>query len=397
MSQRIVVTGIGVMSPVGNGKAGFWEGLLNGRSNVTAAPWPGAADMRCKHVCTVPQTQLARPKEIGVNGNGHLSRKVPESVRFAYEACAEALADSGITVTPDLRVGLALGTAVGGLESNFSTSSKTHELGMVHSPAQLLASLFEMTGPVSTISVACAAGSMSLIYAALQLKRKRTDVMLAGGFDVISEVPFAGFSSLHLLTPDAVRPFDRSRSGFLIGEGAGIVVLETLESAQKRNAAIYAEIRGFGVSADGYHVIHPQPEARGLIQSMSNALQMAGCSPDEVDYVNSHGTATRANDKSESQALNFLKPAKGRKVITSSLKAVLGHTMGAAGAIETIGCLLALKHQCIPPTWNFRDIDPECNVDCVPNEPRRTPIKTILKNSSGFGGTNCSLLLSGCN
>jgi 3-oxoacyl-[acyl-carrier-protein] synthase II len=230
----------------------------------------------------------------------------------------------------------------------------------------------------------------------LQIQQNRADVMLAGGFDVVSAIPFAGFSSLHLLTGDRVRPFDRGRSGFLIGEGAGFVVLEKYESASKRGANIYGEIRGFGIGADSYHVIHPHPEAKGLVKAMEDALKMAGCSSEDVNYVNSHGTATKANDRAESVALNSVVKPKKHKVVTSSMKAILGHTMGAAGAIETIGCLLALKHQCIPPTWNFRENDPECNVDCVPNEPRGAAIKTILKNSSGFGGTNCSLVLSTC-
>ena len=387
MHTRVVVTGIGVNSPSGNGQKDFWEGLVAGHSNVTVAPWPEAAAMRCKNVCTVPR-----------NGHTALPRNVPELIRIAFEACNEALKDSGLTPSiPEKMMGLAVGTAVGGVESTFASSAAALPgLALVNSPSHLLASIFGLNGPVSTTPVACAAGAMALIYAILQIQQNRADAMLAGGFDVVSEVPFAGFSSLHLLTSDRVRPFDRGRSGFLIGEGAGFVVLEKYESARKRGANIYGEIRGFGIGADGYHVIHPHPEAKGLVKAMEDALKMAGCSSGDVDYINSHGTATKANDRAESVALNSVVKPRKRKVVTSSLKAILGHTMGAAGAIETIGCLLALKHQCIPPTWNFRESDPECNVDCVPNEPRGVAIKTILKNSSGFGGTNCSLVLSTC-
>jgi 3-oxoacyl-[acyl-carrier-protein] synthase II len=342
--------------------------------------------MRCKNVCTVPR-----------NSQSVLPKNIPGVIRIAFEACREALKDSGLASSVgEKAVGLALGTAVGGIESTFTQSvASTPGLALVNSPSQLLASVFGLRGPVSTTPAACAAGTMALIYALLQVRHQRAEAMLAGGFDVISDVPFAGFSSLHLLTGDRVRPFDRSRSGFLIGEGAGFVVLESYDSARKRGAKIYGEIRGFGIGSDGYHVIHPHPEAMGLVKAMEDALAMARCSPDEVDYVNSHGTATKANDKAESIALNRVVKPK-RKVVTSSLKSILGHTLGAAGAIETIGCLLALKHQCIPPTWNFRENDPECNVDCVPNEPRGAAIKTIIKNSSGFGGTNCSLVLSAC-
>lgn len=387
MDTRVVVTGIGVNSPSGNGQKDFWAGLVAGRSNVTAAPWPETAAMRCKNVCTVP-----------TNGRTSLPKNVPEPIRIAFEACNEALKDSGLTIpTPERTMGLAVGTAVGGMETTFSNNGAALPgLALVNSPSHLLASIFGLNGPVSTTPVACAAGAMALIYAILQIQQNRADVMLAGGFDVVSAIPFAGFSSLHLLTGDRVRPFDRGRSGFLIGEGAGFVVLEKYESASKRGANIYGEIRGFGIGADGYHVIHPHPEAKGLVKAMEDALKMAGCSSEDVNYVNSHGTATKANDRAESVALNSVVKPKRHKVVTSSMKAILGHTMGAAGAIETIGCLLALKHQCIPPTWNFRENDPECNVDCVPNEPRGAAIKTILKNSSGFGGTNCSLVLSTC-
>jgi 3-oxoacyl-[acyl-carrier-protein] synthase II len=386
MQTRIVVTGIGVNSPSGNGQKDFWAGLVAGHSNVTAAPWPETADMRCKNVCTVP-----------THGRTTLPKNVPELIRIAFEACHEALHDSGISISNSERtMGLVVGTAVGGVETTFANGAALQGMALVNTPAHLLANIFGLNGPVSTTPVACAAGAMALIYAMLQIQQNRADVMLAGGFDVVSGIPFAGFSSLHLLTGDRVRPFDRGRSGFLIGEGAGFVVLEKYESARKRGANIYGEVRGFGIGADSHHVIHPHPEARGLVKAMEDALKMAGCSSEDIHYINSHGTATKANDKSESVALNSVIKPKKHKVVTSSLKAILGHTMGAAGAIETIGCLLALKHQCIPPTWNFRETDPECNVDCVPNEPRGAAIKTILKNSSGFGGTNCSLVLSTC-
>lgn len=384
--RRIVVTGIGVCSPAGNGQRDFWQGLLNGTSHQSPPPWPQSESMRCKLVCRVPG-----------NGNGAKPENGADTGRIAVDSCREALSDAGIQTGPNIRIGMAVGTAMGGFDTGVNYSKiAVPELALVNSPAHFLARTFAVTGPVSAVPAACAAGSIAIVYAMLQLQQGRADAMLAGGFDTISDVPFAGFSSLHLLTGDRVRPFDRGRSGFLIGEGAGFVVLETLESAAKRGAEVYAEIRGFGLGADSFHVIHPHPQAEGLIRAMKGAMKMARCRPEEIDYVNSHGTATKANDKSESLALNAGLNGKGRKIVTSSFKAVLGHTMGAAGAIETIGCLLAIKHKCIPPTWNFQEADPECNVDCVPNVPRPMAVKTVIKNSSGFGGTNCSLLLSAC-
>jgi 3-oxoacyl-[acyl-carrier-protein] synthase II len=263
-------------------------------------------------------------------------------------------------------------------------------------PARVIAETYLLSGPVSTLAAACAAGGIAIASAFLQIQGGRAEVMLAGGTDSVAQVPYAGFSSLNVLTDDRVRPFDRNRSGFLIGEGAGMLILETLQNAQRRKAHIYAEIRGFGISADAYHVVHPHPEAKGLISAIRKALEMASCHADAVDYINAHGTATSANDKAECLAMSAALNREKRNVCTSSFKAVLGHTMGAAGAIETVGCILALRNQCIPPTWNFQEVDPECNVDCVPNLPRAARLGMILKNSSGFGGSNCCLALSAC-
>jgi 3-oxoacyl-[acyl-carrier-protein] synthase II len=386
-ADRIVVTGIGVCSPAGNGQRDFWDGLLRGRSHQTPPPWARVESMRCRSVCRVPRRTKATAPDSSF-----------DTGQIAVDACQEALSDAGIApAVSRMRVGIVVGTAMGGFDTGVNYgAARVPELALINSPAHLLARAFFLTGPVSAVPAACAAGSVAIVYAMLQLQQHRADAMLAGGFDTISDVPFAGFSSLHLLTNDCVRPFDRGRTGFLIGEGAGFLVLETLVSARKRKAQIYAEIRGFGLGADSYHVVHPHPEAQGLLSAMKCALKMGRCRVEDVDYVNSHGTATKANDKSESLALNVGLRPNGRKVVTSSFKSVLGHTMGAAGAIETIGCLLALKHRCVPPTWNFQEADPECDIDCVPNEPRPMVLKTIIKNSSGFGGTNCSLLLATC-
>jgi 3-oxoacyl-[acyl-carrier-protein] synthase II len=385
MNTRVVITGIGIVSPAGVGKTDFWQGLMCGRSNVERVPWSKASPLRCTRVCCVPgQTKLRR------------TAKTPNAVRFTLSAAQEALHDSGLDrCRKGLRIGVTLGTAVGGVESCIEGGPLLMQ-DLVQ-PANVVAEHFALSGPVSTVPVACAAGAMALIHAFMHIQNNRADVVLAGGFDEVSEIPFAGFLSLHVLTNDLIRPFDRNRTGFLIGEGAGILVLERLEAAQKRGAHIYGEVRGFGISSDAFHVIHPHPQAHGLIQAMTDALKMADCEPDDITYVNSHGTATKLNDTAESRALkSVFAPKNGKKIVTSSFKSVLGHTMGAAGAIETIGCLLSLRHQTIAPTWNFEEMDPECDVDCVPNRPRTSALNTIMKNSSGFGGTNCSLVLSTC-
>lgn len=385
MNTRVVITGLGVVSPAGIGKADFWQGLTCGRSNVERVQWSKTSALRCTQVCCVPgQTKLRK------------TAKMPKAVRFILTAAQEALRDSGLDRSREgLRIGVTLGTAVGGVESCIGSGPLLMQ-DLVQ-PANVLAEHFGLSGPVSTVPVACAAGAMALIQAFMQIQNDRADIALAGGFDEVSEVPFAGFLSLHVLTNDRIRPFDRNRTGFLIGEGAGILVLERLEAAQKRGAHIYGEIRGFGISSDAFHVVHPHPQAHGLIQAMTDALKMAKCEPDDIAYVNSHGTATKVNDTAEVRALkSVFTPKNGKRIVTSSFKSVLGHTMGAAGAIETIGCLLSLRRQTIAPTWNFEELDPECDVDCVPNRARKSVLNTIMKNSSGFGGTNCSIVLSAC-
>lgn len=381
--MRIAITGLGVIAPTGIGKQSFWDGLINGTSCIIDAPWPDAGQMRCRKVCSVFATGAREKQEMG-----------NDVLFFALEAVREAWTDAGFSDDQRPRhVGITLGTAVGGAETSLmSSASCAPEPGQT--PAQFISRILGLSGPVVTLPVACAAGAMALVHGALQIEYGRADAMLVVGADSVSAVPYAGFSSLNVLTDDRIRPFDRNRSGFFIAEGAGALVLERMDDAQRRGALIYGEVKGFGLSADAYHIVHPHPGSKGLIASMSHALRMAGCSPDDVDYINAHGTATIANDRSECIAMRTV--FSSRSIPTSSYKAVLGHTMGAAGAIETVGCLLALHHQLIPPTWNFESPDPECPIDCVPNEARAAPLRTILKNSSGFGGSNCSLLIGRC-
>jgi 3-oxoacyl-[acyl-carrier-protein] synthase II len=318
---------------------------------------------------------------------------------FVLEACREAWHDAGMPGASDtMRVGLALGTAEGSSRAQLELRENggARSFQGRHVPAHAVTEEFHLDGPICILPVACAAGGLAVISAYLQIQQGRADAMLAAGAESLSHVPYAGFSSLRVLTGDCTRPFDRGRSGFLLGEGAGVVVLETLDSAKKRGAHIYAEVRGFGMGADAHHIVHPHPGAQGLIAAMNGALRMSGCSPDEIDYVNAHGTATVANDRAECLAMRALFRNRRKPMPTSSLKAVLGHTMGAAGVIETVGCLLALQGQCIPPTWNFEEPDPECDVDCVPNQPRPSKLRTVMKNSAGFGGSNCSVVFSSC-
>lgn len=387
-TARIVITGLGVVTPSGVGKAEFWEGLMVGRSNISPVPWQLGTGMRCQRVCKVDASGLSTKADEGLT----------DTSWFALIASREALGDSGLDRRDQgTRIGLALGMAAGHGETPLSPGGQHIEMFRpAKTAAEIVAERLELSGTSLALPVACAAGSVAIVDGLLQLANGWVDAMLVGGADGLSPVSFSGFASLNVLTAEVVRPFDRERSGFLIGEGAGMLVLETYEHAAKRGAHIYGEIMGFGLGADAHHVIHPHPRATGLIHSMCQALKMASCSPESVDYVNAHGTATQANDKSECEAVKAVFGSPRKPTIVNSLKASLGHTMGAAGAIETVGCVLSLAHQCIPPTWNFETVDPECPVDCVANLPRNAPLRRVLKNSSGFGGSNCSLLIGVC-
>jgi len=382
-----VVTGLGVVSVAGFGKEQMWQALLSGRSLATQTPWSGTETMRCRKVCLVPSLRS--------NGNGQPC----QFTSILLQASREAWQDAGLrNGSREMCVGVALGTAEGSSRAQLELreNSGTRSLHGRHMPAAALIQEFQLDGPVCILPVACAAGGMAIISACLQIQNGRAQVMMAAGADSLSRVPYAGFSSLRVLTADCTRPFDRGRSGFLLGEGAGVLILESLANARKRGANIYAEVTGFGLGADAHHIVHPHPQAQGLVGAMNGALRMSGCAPEEIDYVNAHGTATVVNDRAECIAMRQVFRNRSHQTPTSSLKSVLGHTMGAAGVIETIGCLLAMQHHCIPPTWNFEEPDPECDVDCVPNRPRPSKLRTVMKNSAGFGGSNCSLVFAAC-
>lgn len=384
MTKRIVITGMGLVTPLGTGINSFWQGLLSGKSRTEALPWPDSAGNRCTQICAVD----------GLDAYPRDNKSLSDGAFYAILAAREALNDSGLPLDGSKSIGLALGTASGHGEELISELSRTDQIFKpAASLSALVAESLDITGSVVTLPVACAAGCVAIVDGILQLTHGRADAMLVGGTEGLSSVSFSGFSSLNVLTTDATRPFDLERTGFLIGEGAGILVLETLEDARERDAQIYAEIMGFGLSADAYHVIHPDPFAGGLIQSMTGALRSAKCTPEDIDYINAHGTATQANDRAECEAMTEIYRSTSKAIVANSFKAVLGHTMGAAGAIETIGCVLSIRHQIIPPTWNFETKDPHCDVDCVPNEPREAKLDRILKNSSGFGGSNGSLVI----
>jgi 3-oxoacyl-[acyl-carrier-protein] synthase II len=298
-------------------------------------------------------------------------------------------------------VGIAIGTTLG--EPNFLERMSSAPLvadsrwaqvtGFPASAiAESLATVLALAGPVITLPTACAAGNYAVADALELLRSGAAQVMLAGGADAFSRSAYLGFARLHAMSPDTCRPFDRERKGLLLGEGAGILVLERAEHARARGAGPLARILGASQSCDGFHITGPHPEGRGAARVMAGALADAELGSDIVDYINAHGTGTLHNDRTESLAIRTVFGRAAERVPVSSIKALTGHTMGAAGAIESVASILALRHQTIPPTWNFETPDPDCPLDVVPNAPRAANLRTVLNNSYAFGGNNASIL-----
>ena len=263
--------------------------------------------------------------------------------------------------------------------------------------ARSIARLYRLSGPVVTVPAACAAGNYAIGVAASLVARGQVRAALAVGCEAFSRLAFVGFSRMRAMSPDACRPFSRGRPGLLLGEGAAALVLEPESMARARGAEILGFVDGFGLSCDAHHITGPRPDALGATRAMEDALVRSRVDSSEIDYVNAHGTGTLLNDKAESLAIHSVFKERARAVPVSSIKALTGHMMGAAGAAEAIACLLALRHRTIPPTWNWLEPDPECDVDCVPNEPRSARLERVISNSYAFGGNNSSLVLSGPN
>ena len=406
-SQRVVVTGMGAVSPLGNSVAELWEGLVAGRSGIGPIT-------RCN---TDPYPTKIAGEASTFDPRRYMdfkdARRISRGSQFAVAAARQALADAGLegaTLPED--AGVLIGTG----NSSFpdleqATRTMVEKGGMRISPFAMPAVLPSMSGGQiaiqfgirgyhSTVSTACASGTQAIGEAADVLRRGDASIILTGGTEApISEVGLAGFCVMRALStrndePErASRPFDRDRDGFVAGEGAGILVLETLASARARGARIYAEILGLGSSNDAYHLTAPPPDAGGAARAMRWALRNAALAPEEIGYINAHGTATPHNDAGETLAIKTVFGEYAHRVPISSNKSMIGHCLGAAGALEAIVTVCALREGLIPPTINYEEPDPECDLDYVPNEARRAPLRLALSNSFGFGGQNASLVI----
>jgi len=406
---RVVITGMGMLSPLGNSVEESWDNLLSGRSGIGPITQFDASEF---------PTRIAGEVKNFV-ARDHMdfkeARRMSRASQLAVAAARMALADAGLPemVPEPERAGVLVGTAVGGIERAFEEMDTYRARGhravnpfamtmfLANMPSHHVSLMTGSTGPISTIVAACATGTQTIGEAAEFIRRGAADMMFAGGVEgLIHFAAIAGFGAMRALsthfndTPErASRPFDKDRDGFILAEGAGIVVLERLDKALARGARIHGEVLGHASSSDAFHVAAPDPEAKGAIRAMQWALDDAGLTPREVDYINAHGTSTPINDATETLAIKQLFGERAYEVPVSSTKSAMGHAMGGAGTIESIFTTLALGRSLIPPTWNYETPDPECDLDYVPNAPRPAGIDIALKNSFGLGGQNACLVL----
>ncbi len=416
--RRIVVTGMGVVSPLGIGVSHVWRRLLAGDSGISSIQSFDASDLACQIAGHVPVGETA-------NGDYHVDdwvdrkdqRKMDPFIAFAIAAAEEAIKDSGWVATDDEsreRTGVLIGSGIGGLPGISETSVTLHERGPRRvSPFFIPANLINLAsghvsirhgfcGPNHSVVTACATGAHAIGDATRMIQFEDAEVMVAGGAEAaICRMGIAGFAAAKALSTGfnddpkhASRPWDVGRDGFVMGEGAGVVVLEEIEHAKARGAKIYAEVTGYGLSGDAYHITAPAPNGTGGFRAMKTALKRAGINADEIDYVNAHGTSTPLGDEIELGAVKRLFGDHAYNLSMSSTKSAIGHLLGAAGAVEAIFSMKAIEEGIVPPTLNLENPSEGCDIDLVAKVAKERPVRNAMSNSFGFGGTNASLVLS---
>ena len=392
---------------MGIGVKTSWEALLEGRSGIGVIRTFDSSDLPVHIAGEVKDFDPLRyiePKEV---------KKMDRFIHFAVAASTMAMEDSGLAITAENaeRVGVIIGSGIGGLPAIEHYHKMYLEKGyrritpffipmlIINLASGQVSIKFGAKGPNSAVATACATGSHAIGDAFKVIQRGDADVMIAGGAEsVITPMAIGGFAVMKALStrneePErASRPFDKDRDGFVMGEGAGVVILESLESAKKRNAKIYAELAGYGMTSDAYHITSPAPEGAGAASCMALTLKDAGVSPEVVDYINAHGTSTKYGDELETAAIKTVFKDHAYKLSVSSTKSMTGHLLGAAGGVETVIAILSVQNNVIPPTINLDNPDPECDLDYAPHKPRYTNVEYALSNSFGFGGTNACLL-----
>ncbi len=409
MNHRVVITGLGAVTPIGNNVSEFWDGITKGRSGGAPITHFDPCDHTTKFACEVKNFDIKdfiHPRD---------AKRMDPFCHYAVAAANEALQQAGVnqeSCDKD-RVGVIVGSGIGGI---LIFENQTREL-VENGPRRIspffiptmiadiaaghISIIHQLRGPNYATTSACATGSHAIGAAIRHLQFGDADVMLAGGTEgAITALGVAGFNAMKAISTrnddpaGASRPFDLDRDGFIMGEGSGMLVLETLEHARKRGVEIFGEITGMGFSADAHHITAPAPGGEGAVRAIHRALETAGLNPEDIDYVNAHGTSTLYNDKTETEAIKTVFGDNAHKISVSSTKSMTGHLLGAAGAVESIVCTLAIKNGIVPPTINYHTPDPECDLDITPNEPKEKKIRHALNNAFGFGGHNASLLIS---
>ncbi len=396
--RRVVVTGLGVVSSVGIGKDEFWKAIINGKSGISKVTSFDTSEFRCHYAGEIkdfnPEEFIDKRK---VKFLGHTSQ-------LAIAATFLALKDAKLSIKniDKKRTGVLIGTTMGEkpLEESVDAwlkegSDKLSKDKIIQSSANNIsaniANYFKFHGTNYLIPTACAAGNYAIGYGYDLVRNSDLDYAIVGGADAFSKVAYTGFHRLYAMAPEKCQPFDRNRKGMMVGEGAGILFLESLDSALNRETNIYAEILGYGISCDAYHMTASQ--VAGIEKAIRKALKDADIKEDEVDYINAHGTGTQGNDRNECAAIKKVFKEQYKKISVSSIKSMIGHTMGAASAIEALTCCLTVKENIVPPTVNFETPDAKCDIDCVPNRSKRKRINTALNNGFAFGGNNSCLVI----
>lgn len=398
---RVVITGLGVVTPIGTGIEKFWSAAVTGTNGIRPISTIDVSEHKTKVGGEVPD----------FNAEEYLSSEkiasMGRSSQFAIAAAKMAIDDAQLKIEEEnpFRIGVSTGTTMGepqildkGINLKYRESSA--EAIPKYLPRQYpccvipanISREFGVKGPTTIIPTACAAGNYAIGYACDMIRLGIIDIAIAGGSDPFSGIAFTGFNRLLAATPDLCRPFDLNRSGMAVSEGSGMLILESIEHAQERNAPICAELLGYGLGCDAFKMTIPDPEGRGGIRALRNALKHADISPDKIDYVCAHGTGTVENDKSETLIAKEVFGQRAYNIPMTSLKSMIGHTMGAASAIEAVACVLMMKKSTILPTINYKDPDPFCDLDYVPNEAREAELNTVASNAYAFAG-NCSAII----
>lgn len=395
-----VVTGLGIITALGCDVASFWKNLLEGRCGIGGITLFDASRYRSQKAAEVKDfnpSQYFSQRRL---------KRMSRCDQMGLKAAGEAIVDSRMNWqnTDRERMGIFIGGGAGGIFSAEKYRREMLQKGWRRARPSLLlpfatcaltdslAQKYNILGPRATIATACSSSATAIGHALSLIRSGEVVTAIAGGSESLSEVTFGGFNALRSVDEDRCRPFDLNRKGLSLGEGAAILVIEEAEHARRRGAKIYAEIKGYGLTADGHHMTAPDPEGKGAFRAMEAALKDSGIEPEEVDTINAHGTATPANDVAETKAIKALFKARAGKIPVSAIKSMIGHCLGAAGAAEAVAAVLSVYEDKIPPTINYQTPDPECDLDYVPNQARSRPVGIALSNSFAFGGNNTALV-----